>query len=268
MSSQSPPAQGELCLVYLAWTPYGVECAQSFLASYREHPPGTDHRLVLALAGPAGDRGPWHETFAQVEHEPIELGLGMDLDHYRTVAERRPAARYCFLNTVTTALAKDWLRYLERALLEPGVGMVGATGSYESPYSVRPGPLRRLRPGYEPYPNPHLRTNGFALERELLLALAWPTGLNKLQAVGLEAGSNGLTRQVAARGLDTAIVGRDGVAYPPERWRQSATFRGGGQRNLLLADNRTRHFQEAGAVTRNALSWLAWRRLAGARSAA
>ena len=45
------------------------------------------------------------------------------------------------------------------------VGMVGATGSDESPNAVRPGPLRRLRPGFEPFPNPHLRTNGFAMER-------------------------------------------------------------------------------------------------------
>lgn len=256
---------GEMCLVYLAWTPYGVGFARSFLTSYREHPPGTEHALVLALAGPPSDRSPWHEAFAPVEHETIELGLGIDLDHYRTVAERRLAARYCFLNTVTTALAGNWLAHLERALLDPQTGMAGATGSYESPYSVRPGPLRKLRPGYERFPNPHLRTNGFALERELLLQLDWPTGLSKLEAVRLEAGSNGLTRQVAARGLNTVIVGRDGVAYPPERWHASATFRSGDQRNLLLADNRTRHFQQAGAVPRQALSWLAWRRFASAR---
>lgn len=261
-SPSSTAGSGELCLIYLAWTPYGVQCARDFLDSYLEHPPGTEHRLLIALAGPSGERGPWHETFAEVEHEPIELGLGLDLDHYRTVAERRPAARYCFLNTVTTALADGWLRNLERALLAPGVGIVGASGSHESPNAIRPGPLRRLRPGYEPFPNPHLRTNAFALERELMLELDWPRGLNKLQAVKLEAGSRGLTRQVAARGLKAAVVGRDGVAYPPERWRESATFRSGGQRNLLLADNRTRHYQEAGALTRHALSWLAWHRLA------
>jgi len=257
---QRPSGPGELCLVYLAWTPYGVQCARDFLASYRRHPPGTEHRLLVALAGPSGERRPWHETFAAVEHEPVELGLGLDLDHYRTVAERRPAARYCFVNTVTTALADGWLQNLERALLEPGTGIVGATGSHESPNAIRPGPLRRLRPGYEPFPNPHLRTNGFALERELLLTLDWPTGLTKLEAVALEAGSHSLTRQVSERGLQTLVVGRDGVGYPPERWRESATFRSGNQTNLLLADNRTRHYQEAGALTRRGLAWLAWHR--------
>jgi hypothetical protein len=249
-----------LCLVYLAWTPYGLEPAERFLASYRQRDAGTPHRLILALAGPEEDRSPWHRAFTAVEHETQELGEGMDLDHYRAIVDRVPAERYCFLNTVSEILADDWLRHLERALRTEGVGMVGATGSYESPNAVRPGLLRRLRPGHDPFPNPHLRTNAFALERALLLELNWPTGLSKLEAVALEGGARGLTRQVRERGLATLVVGRNGVSYPPERWRQSATFRSGGQTNLLVADNRTRHYQEAGPLVRHGLAWLAWHR--------
>jgi hypothetical protein len=227
-----------------------------------EHPAGTEHHLLVALAGPPNGRDPWREAFAGVEHDRLDLGLGIDLDHYRTVAELHPAERYCFVNTVSTVLADGWLAQLERALLPKPVGMVGVSGSFESPNAIRPGPLRRLRPGYQSFPNPHLRTNGFALERELLRELDWPTGLTKLEAVRLEAGSHGLTRQVAARGMQTMVVGRDGVAYPPERWPESATFRSGAQRNLLLGDNRTRHYQHAGPLVRRGLSWLAWHRLA------
>ena len=247
-----------MCAVYLAWTPYGVGVAERFLASYSEHPAGTAHRLVLVLAGPDEDRDPWRRAFADMEHEEVSLGLGMDLDHYREAADRVVAERYCFLNTVSVILADNWLTHLESALLRPEVGMVGATGSYESPNAVRPGPLRRLRPGHEAFPNPHLRTNAFALERELLLSLDWPRGLSKLGAVALEGGTRSLTRQVRDRGLETLVVGRDGVGYPPERWMQSATFRSGEQENLLVADNRTRHFQDGGRVTRYGLSWLAW----------
>lgn len=248
-----------LCLVYLAWTPYGIEPVERFLASYRERPAGTPHRLVLLLAGPEGeDREPWRRAFADLEHDEVEVGEGMDLDHYREAAERVVAERYCFVNTVSVVLADDWLGRLERALLAPGVGMVATTGSYESPNSVRPGPLGRSRPGHDSFPNPHLRTNGFALERGLLLSLDWPTGLSKLEAVALEGGRRSLTRQVQERGLQVLVVGRDDVAHPPERWRQSATFRSGEQANLLLSDNRTRHYQEAGPLTRRGLAWLAW----------
>lgn len=247
-----------LCVVYLAWTPYGLECAERFLASYRRYDPGTPHRLLLLLAGPEDDRAPWRKLFSSVPHETVEAGEGVDLGHYRTAVDRVVAERYCFLNTVTAPLAANWLGRLEQALLVPGVGMVGATGSYETPNAVRPGPLRRLRPGFERFPNPHLRTNGFAMERELLLSLDWPSTLTRSKAVLLEGGSRSLTRQVQAHGLATLVVGRDGVAYPPERWRESATFRSGRQSNLLLSDNRTRHYQEAGPLVRRGLAWLAW----------
>ena len=254
MTTATPP----LCLVYLAWTPYGLEPAERFLASYRAHPAGTEHRLLLVLAGPDGDREPWRRAFAVTTHEVLERGEGMDLDHYRVAADRVVAERYCFVNTVSVVLVDSWLGRLERALLSPGVGMVATTGSYESPNAVRPGPLRRRRPGYESFPNPHLRTNGFAIGRELLRTLDWPIGLTREETVALEGGSRSLTRQVRERGLETLVVGRDGVAYPPERWGASATFRSGDQRNLLLADNRTRHYQEGGRLTRLGLAWLAW----------
>jgi hypothetical protein len=249
--------EAPLCVVYLAWTPYGIDRAEDFLSSYRAHRAGAPHRLLLLLAGPEQDRAPWRRLFAAVPHEVLERGEGMDLGHYRAAVDRVAAARYCFLNTVSTILVDDWLGRLERALLAPGVGMVGATGSYESPNAVRPGPLRRLRPGFEPFPNPHLRTNGFAMERRLILELEWGTELTRAETVMLEGGGRSLTRQVRERGLEALVVGRDG-AYPPARWRQSATFRSGGQANLLLADNRTRHYQEAGPLVRRGLAWLAW----------
>jgi hypothetical protein len=252
-------AEPALCLVHLSWMPYGVGPAERFLASYRSHEAGVPHRLLVVFAGPEQDRSPWHEAFAAVEHERLDLGLGMDLDHYRTAVDRVVAERYCFVNTVSVVLADGWLERLDRALDAPEVGMVATTGSFESPNAVRPGPLRRLRPGHEPFPNPHLRTNGFALRRQTILDLEWPTGLDKLQTVALEGGSSSLTRQVRERGLETLVVGRDG-AYPPAQWRRSRTFRSGEQENLLLSDNRTRHYQQGGTLTRRGLAWLAWGR--------
>ena len=44
-------------------------------------------------------------------------------------------ARYCFLNSYSRVLADDWLAKLDTALSHPGVGLVGATGSWASPRS-------------------------------------------------------------------------------------------------------------------------------------
>jgi hypothetical protein len=253
VTSAVPP----LCVVYLCWTPYGVENAHRFVDSYRAHPAGADHVLLTVFAGPDENRTPFYEAFAAVEHEVLDLGLGMDLAHYRTAVEHFPAHAYCFVNTVTEVLSDGWLGLMRTALASQGVGMVGSSGSYESPNAVRPGPLRRQRPGFENFPNPHLRTNGFAMERVLIEELDWPERMTRAETVALEGGSHSLTRQVQARGLQTLVVGRD-AAYPPERWRQSRTFRAGEQENLLLADNRTRHYLEGGRVTRFGLRWLAW----------
>jgi hypothetical protein len=67
-----------------------------------------------------------------------------------------------------------------------------------------------------------------------------------------------LTRQVQSLGLETLVVGRDGRAYPPEQWPASATFRSGGQVNLLVADRRTREYAEAPPELRAQLERLAW----------
>jgi hypothetical protein len=247
----------QFCIVYLAWTPYGVDNARRFVDSYRAHPAGTEHTLLVVFAGPEEDRTPFREAFAAVDHERLDVGLGMDLAHYRTAVERFPANAYCFVNTVTEVLADGWLGLMADALAPVGVGMVGATGSYESPNAVRPGPLRRLRPGFESFPNPHLRTNGFALERGLIQELDWPARMTRDETVALEGGGRSLTRQVRSRGLRTMVVGRDG-AYSPERWRESRTFRSGDQENLLLGDNRTRHYKDGGRMVRLGLAWLAW----------
>lgn len=251
-----------LCLVYLAWAPLGPGPVERFVDSYLSHPAGADHTLVVGLKGFAADedRSPWTRMLGRVAHESLELASDvLDLASYREIVERTAAVRYCFVNTETTVLADGWLGHLERNLLAPNVGIVGATGSLESPNSMRPGPLRALRPGYPSFPNPALRTNGFALERELLLSLEWPLASTKLEAVALECGERGITRQVLQRGLRALVVGRDGRGYEPEQWRESATFRRDGQRNLLLADKRTRHYEAARPSTRRALEWLAWR---------
>jgi hypothetical protein len=144
-------------------------------------------------------------------------------------------------------------------LRDPGVGLTGSGGSHESLYSAAPFWLRRRRkPDFPPFPNAHLRTNGFALSRELALSLDWPPTRSKLDAWRLESGNRSITRQVLERGLQALVVGCDGAAYPPERWPQSATFRGGDQSNLLISDNRTQEYDQSDAARRRHLSAMTW----------
>ena len=251
----------ELCLVHLVWAPLGADALGRFAESYRRHRAGAEHRLLVLLNGfRAGhDLAPWREHLQGVAHEELALERPMlDLGAYRHAAELVPARRYCFVNSHSVIQQDDWLGALDASLREPGVGIVGTGGSYESAYTIAPRPLRPFRRDFDPFPNPHVRSNGFALERELLRSLDWPAPRRKLDAWRLESGRRGISRQIVERGLSMLVVGRDGVAYPPERWRESATFRSGGQVNQLIADNRTREYDTAGARRRADLERFAW----------
>jgi hypothetical protein len=250
-------------LVHLVWAPLGPEPFARFLDSYRDLAAGTDHRLTLVFKqfGDGVDRAPWERLAATVDHRSVEMPApALDLDAYRRVAHDSDARRLCFLNSEAVVLAAGWLAALDAALDQPGVGAVGATGSWESTYSSAPiwlKPLRRRRFG--PFPNPHLRTNAFMLTRELMLDLDWPeVGLDKVAALALENGRDGISAQIAARGLQTVVVGRDGRSYEPPRWPASGTFRSGAQDNLLVGDNRTAQYRDADPALRRRLAQMAW----------
>lgn len=257
-----------VCVVHLIWAPLGIEPVRRFVRSHRAHDAGRDHELLVVLNGFQSEQGLTRvrAELADVEHDELALQHPVqDLDAYRIAVEHASGVTdLCFLNSHTELIVDGWLAALSHHLRAPGIGLVGATGSHESVFSDTPLPLKPLRRRqYPPFPNPHLRTNGFMLERDTLLALDWRVGRHKNSAQMLESGWCGITRQVVDGGAAARVVGRDGVAYPPERWPQSRTFRSGAQDNLLIADNRTRQYAEADAPRRAQLARMAW----GARAA-
>lgn len=254
-------SSAELGVVHLVRRVNGIEPFRAFLDSYRAHPAGVPHELILLFKGFASEA----ETavYRRLAEGLFAVALrvgeeGLDLGAYAAAARQLTHRRLCFVNSYSVILHGGWLGAIERHLLEPGVGLVGTGGSLESAYSSAPRPLRRWRGDFPPFPNPHVRTNGFALARARLLGLELPAPRGKLDALRLESGRNGITRQLLANGLRVVVVGRDGLAYPPPRWHESATFRSGGQINLLIADNRTRQYEQAGEDERAKLERMAW----------
>lgn len=197
-----------------------------------------------------------------LDHDELHMPRRrLDLAAYADVAEERAEPWLFFCNSNSELLAGGWLATMLEHALRPGIGLVGATASYESFYTAAAlweKPLRRLR--FDPFPNPHVRTNGFLIERELMLDLHWPKVRRKHAAWALESGRRSVTAQIAERGLEPVVVGRDGEAYERDRWPDSGTFRSGDQSNLLIADNRTRQYDDASPEDRRMLARLAWGR--------
>jgi hypothetical protein len=143
-----------IAVVHLVWGPLGIGPLQDFLASYRRHPAGIEHELVVLLNNVPEPLPAEYEAALQgVEHrllrtpEPVQ-----DLAAYAHAAGRLEHRRLCFLNSYSAILAPGWLAKLDHALEQPRAGLVGATGSWASLHSavlnafLLPNPYRRVVP--------------------------------------------------------------------------------------------------------------------------
>ena len=259
-------------LVHLVWAPLGPAPLRDFLRSYHEHPAGAEHELAIVLNG-AGPEGPGGRSarsalLAELEgtaHRLVELERPvLDLAAYGLAARDLAHEHVCFLSSYAEIMADGWLARLREVLESPEIGVVAASGSWESQAEWIRGParywpyqlarLRSARRDYPRFPNPHVRTSSFMLDRGRALRMGLEQVHDKRSAYLLESGRMSITRQVQEQGLRAVVVGRDGRAYDAPGWPDSRSYRTGGQENLLIADNRTRDWQHASPRLRRRLS--------------
>jgi hypothetical protein len=290
-------------VVHLVRAANGLAPFEAFLRSYREHDAGHEHALVLLLKGFGDPEAAAPYLRLADDLRPLTVSVsddGLDLTAYRAAAAELPHRRLCLLNSYSTILADGWLGHMARAADAPGVGVVGATGSWGSHRSFalhllrlpngyrgtlpdrraaapafqsvgtapQIGRIERLAraardipreiAGHPGFPAPHVRTNAFLIERELLLALATGPLRSKAAAYRFEGGAKGLPGQLRRRGLEPVIVGRAGTPIAAGDWPGADIFWQGDQHELLVADNQTRAYAAGSADVRDALSRYAW----------
>jgi hypothetical protein len=278
-----------IAVVHLVRRKNGVEPLRRFVESYRRHPAGREHELVVLLKGfpGASDLGEHEAPLSGVPHRRLPVpDSGLDIGAYFAAVDRLEHGHFCFLNSYSRILAPDWLAKLHRWITAGGVGLAGATGSCQRlghPADAR-GLERRVlarwrrgdllqpiayrllrlaglwRPArdFPPFPNYHLRTNAFMAARATLERVRPGPIRTKLGAWKFESGNDSLTQRVRRLGLRVLVVGRDGEGYEPERWHLSNTFRQSRQENLLVADNQTDGYEAADRALRDVVSRDAW----------
>lgn len=264
----------DICVVHLARKKNGLEPFRHFLTSYLENPAGVDHDLLVIYKGfnLEADISPYENLLQDVPHSFLTVAdVGFDLRPYFIAAEKYNSKYFCFLNSFSLILDKDWLLKLYRHINQPGVGLVGATGSWGS---IGSGAKTRKYPIYErlarfvlrkwrgihfdSFPNYHLRTNSFMIARNNMLKIRCGTLLTKKQMYRLESGKNSITKQIEQMGLKVIVIGKDGKGYNKYEWNVSNTFWRGTQDNLLIADNQTRKFDTASPEWRRKWELFAW----------
>jgi hypothetical protein len=255
-----------------------LDLARRFAESYLRFPAGVPHRLTLIISG-SEDQDQTAELVSLFNGAPLSVIYVPDVDYdigkYRSALETSNFELCCFLNSYSVIQAPLWLSKFADCALDPRVGIVGATGSYQSHFSdtkasiagYKPslGMLRHAVPStikhwaYFPgFPNPHIRTSVFMIRRDVFHRVRWPHNPSRFETFRFESGRRSLTRQVLELGLDAVVVGRDGRRYGVSEWPSSGTFRKNEQDNLLIADNHTIEYGAAAPERRMQLASAAW----------
>ena len=231
-----------------------LEHFKRFRDAYGSNPAGIDHKLYIIFKGfeSQAARKRAEEIFAGIEFASVETDdLRFDIGAYADSLASISEEFVCFLNTYSEILSQYWLQKLILNLLSPGVGMVGATGSYES--------LSTINRGFPGFPNPHLRTNAFAMRCADARAILDSYNIgNKLDTFFIESGEDSVTRKIMALGMTCLIVGADGRGFIPPQWLQSGTCRLGLQENLLISDNYTRDYITSNSAEQMILAAESW----------
>ncbi len=279
--------KNELAVVHLVWIPYGLEMFRSFVESYLEHPAGCDHDLVMLFngIGKEEEAAPYHDHLKEknIRYTSYCLRSGQDIEAYYHVAARLQHHYALFLNSYSCIMAGQWGAFFLNAVRSEGVGAVSATGSWQSYYSTvfmrerigwerEKGAIGRFRRYklyvktllywrflFKPFPNPHLRTNAFIVDRLVFLSISRPAAFpSKFNAYVYESGRKGFSGQLLRRGLQLLVVDCRGMTHPPTAWRDSGTFWMGQQENLLVADNQTWKYTTGTSDFKRKLTYFAW----------
>ena len=273
-----------VAVLYIGFKEYGLTPFKAFLESYRSKSAGLTHTLNIALKGFAdlGDARQYIDEISDLDCTSFVVNnTGYDIGTYYDFARNSSYSYYCFLNSKSLILDNNWLGKIYDYAQLPDVGMVGATGSFESlltdylqqrkeagklwwPWRemVRNSWFNELRHRlyFPSFPNIHLRTNAFMIRKEVFLNLRHRPIINRIDAARFESGRHSVSRQIKSMKLNVLVVGRDGNAYNSDNWAESGTFWQGNQTNLLVADNQTEKYDTSIEAQRRLLSRKAWGR--------
>jgi hypothetical protein len=275
-----------VAVVYLMWIPYGIGYFVSFVKSYAQNPAGFIHQLYIIFNGVDESGVPEEYKKILQEHEinniVITMESGQDIDAYLFAAKKVDADIFLFLNTYSILLADNWLKNYISAFDSPGVGLVGATGSFLSYYSavMSNNSLawendKSFKENYrkyklllkaffywrllfKPFPNPHVRTNAFMIKRNVFLKITTQKLTSKFKAYQFESGRNSFTSQIINMGLQVFLIDKNGKTFDMSNWEMSYVFWRGNQEGLMVSDNQTKKYEEDEVDKRKKLTFLAW----------
>ncbi|MFN8243101.1 MAG: hypothetical protein U0X40_03515 [Ferruginibacter sp.] len=284
--------KNDVAVCYLMWLPYGEDFFYRFFESYQCFPAGCPHDLIILFNGTRYAGG--IEKYLQyldeknIRYSYQTMAEGLDFTAYFHLAANTSHPYICLLNTSSVIRAANWLELLFSPIRRnPQIALTGPSGSLESFYSttkrsnsllLKKGQNRREYFGkiklivknllywrflFRPFPNFHIRTAAFLVEREIFLQYPQRSPQRKFQAYLIESGRNSLTNFVRKKQRLAFFVDKYGNLFDGANAFRSNVFRKQGQEDLLISDKQSEWFAAASPDEQKRLTQNAWGTLSG-----
>ncbi|MDQ6756637.1 MAG: hypothetical protein M3004_06845 [Bacteroidota bacterium] len=282
-------AKRNISVVYLIWLPAGTESFYKFIYSYLHNIAGLSHQLIMLFKDSeidSKDTDPYHRYLEEmnIHYTSLYFKGGLDIDAYFFAAKNISKDLILFLNTNSILLSDNWLLKMYDNIIKENVAMVAATGSFQSysstafirnswqyerqksfshnfrKYKLFIKSFFYYKLFFKSFPNPHLRTNGFMIWKNIFLEIKYKPLTSKLRAYSFESGRNSITNQILKNNKNVLVVDKFGNKYEINSWYDSKTFWSFNQENLLIADNQTKKYLSASENKRRIYTLIAWGR--------
>jgi len=266
----------EICVFYLFRKSDEWQKAIDFIDSYRAIASGADHDIKIVLKGESSNKKLLgHISKLKINYVEIP-DVGRDIYSYVLLSKLFNYKFLVFLNSHSKILQEDWLYMLINPFEKSSTGIVGATGSYASHTSIAYENLNKsglgwdllkkiiifyiLRLLFPKFPNPHIRTNAFAIKRDAFLSLKFNMTFLKtrLGSYAAESGYKSICNQLSAKKMDSILVGLNYQVSIMDDWRSNNIFWDGGQVKLIISDNQTRKYEKGSNSDRIFFKKIAW----------
>lgn len=244
-------------VVYLAYCNekigYGIEIVENFLNSYKSHSAGIEHNFVIIAKNWTNKalynklRGLAKEHHAKVIDLPDD---GLDFGAYFRVSKILQNEYVFFLGSNIELVSDNWLLYHYRAFeSDILVKLAGPMGSYDKGIADA-----------ESFPNYHIRTCSFMVNRKLFLEYISTQKFPKTKkdTWKLEHGKQSLTQFVLKRGHKAVVVNSDGEVFTPENWVLGKTYTYPYECKALMTDKWAKRYYKYSKNVKAVLEAIVW----------
>lgn len=265
-------------VTYIAYEPYGKNFLLRFIEKYKKYQSGYDHDLVICFKQFKNKDAieQWENIIIQENIKFIKFDDSsqindFDIGSYFRLSEFFSERYILFLNTHCRPNSNNWLKiflnhYKNRSVVGAFASMASLSSQFLNFSFDQHSKFQQIRWGLKHFlhvklfPNPHIRTTGFFIKAEDLLALNIDRKklIKKIYSNYFEGGRLGLSNQLLKKGFKLILVNSDDKSFSIDKWKYSETYNLGSQKKLLFIDNRTEEYEKANDLEKNKRTNQCW----------